>query len=122
MTEKNQTIGEDQFNFIGYLLSKPELSERDVYIVCLSLFGDGLNTVRKNFQQFIARKFFETEKLSFQTAPALIYNLYCLGANETTQEKLYDEIKSNVVGRGPLTSEILQNMPYLKACIKEAFR
>jgi len=99
-TDKDQTVGEDKFNFIGYLLSKPELSERDVYIVCLSLFGDGLNT----------------------TAPALIYNLYCLGANQEAQEKLYEEIKTNVVGRGPLTSELLQNMPYLKACVKEAFR
>lgn len=57
-----------------------------------------------------------------QTAPALIYNLYCLGANEFAQEKLYDEIKANVIGRGALTSDILQNMPYLKACVKEAFR
>lgn len=41
---KAQTDGQ-KFNFMAFLLSKKELTKEDVFILALSLFGDGLNTV-----------------------------------------------------------------------------
>jgi len=38
--------GEKKFSFISHLLSRPDLSSSDVDIITLSLFGDGLSTVR----------------------------------------------------------------------------
>uniref|UniRef100_A0A915LD78 Class II aldolase/adducin N-terminal domain-containing protein n=1 Tax=Romanomermis culicivorax TaxID=13658 RepID=A0A915LD78_ROMCU len=98
--KKQGNVGHNQkFSFMTYLLSKPDLTQEDIYIICLSLFGDGLNT----------------------TAPALIYNLYCLAENPDVQNELNREIIQNV-DREKLSVEILQKMPYLKACVKECFR
>jgi cytochrome P450 len=49
-----------------------------------------------------------------------LYNLFCIAANPEAQEKLRAEIQSRV--KGDVTAEIIENMPYLKACVKEAFR
>jgi cytochrome P450 len=49
-----------------------------------------------------------------------MYNLYCLAANPTAQARLYEEIRDKV--KGEITAEVLEDMPYLKACVKEAFR
>ena len=59
----------------------------------------------------------------FQTAPSLASHLYCLATNPDKQDKLYCEI-CHVVGEGtrPLTSDLINQMTYLKACVKEAFR
>ena len=39
-------LQEGQYGFLTYLMSKPELSYKDLSIITLSLFGDGLGTVR----------------------------------------------------------------------------
>ena len=38
-------LQEDDFKFIHYLLGRQELSQKDISVICLSLFGDGLATV-----------------------------------------------------------------------------
>ncbi|XP_055539547.1 probable cytochrome P450 12a4, mitochondrial [Wyeomyia smithii] len=49
--------------------------------------------------------------------------LYCLARNPDKQEKLREELRSILPNKdSPLTVENMQNMPYLRACIKEALR
>jgi len=120
MLQKNELAARDKFSFIGYLLSKEELSQKDVYIICLSLFGDGLNTVF--LYVYIINCYYLHEIL--QTAPALIYNIYCLASNPEAQEKFRHEMKANSISAPvqKLSVTMLQNLPYLKACVKECFR
>jgi len=57
------------------------------------------------------------------TSTAVINCLYHMGLNPDKQSKLRDEIKKilpNVDSK--LTSDSLHSMPYLRACMKEAFR
>ncbi|XP_046635706.1 probable cytochrome P450 49a1 [Daphnia pulicaria] len=49
--------------------------------------------------------------------------IYYLAKNPDKQEKLREEIFSVIGPKGsPITSNALNNLPYLKACIKESFR
>ena len=38
-------MNDDDYKFIHYLLGRKELTQKDIAIICLSLFGDGLATV-----------------------------------------------------------------------------
>eukprot|EP00095_Tigriopus_kingsejongensis_P008076 maker-scaffold1264_size52097-snap-gene-0.11 protein:Tk08076 transcript:maker-scaffold1264_size52097-snap-gene-0.11-mRNA-1 annotation:"cytochrome p450 cyp44" len=99
-TLENQTLTSDQFYFLQYLLSKSELSLKDVTVICLSLFSDGLST----------------------TTPTLLFNLYALANNKAVQELVYQEI-CNVMGMDDtITVEHINRMVYLKAFVKETFR
>lgn len=93
-------LEEDNYKFIYYLLSRKELTQKDISIICLSLFGDGLGT----------------------TSPTLASNLYCLAKYRDVQDKIYEEIKRVVPSSGPITADMINNMSYLKAFVKEAFR
>ncbi|XP_069936167.1 probable cytochrome P450 CYP44 isoform X1 [Cherax quadricarinatus] len=97
---KEKKLVDGQFNFLTYLMSRKELSEKDVITLTLSLFSDGLST----------------------TAPTLIGNLHCLALNPSIQERLYDEIKSHVDPDAPITVQIINKLHYLKAFVKEVFR
>ncbi|KAL3853185.1 hypothetical protein ACJMK2_016750 [Sinanodonta woodiana] len=91
---------EGQYNFLTYLMSKKELSYKDVTIITLSLFGDGLST----------------------TVPTFVSILYCMASNPEVQQKVYEEICEMVPQSGPITPEIINKLIYLKAAVKEAFR
>ncbi|CAL4197513.1 unnamed protein product, partial [Meganyctiphanes norvegica] len=98
---KNMNKLEDKkFNFLTYLLSRQDLSRKDVMTITLSLFSDGLST----------------------TAPTFLGNMHCLALNPDIQEKVYEEIQNNVKINGPITVQILNKMHYLKAFVKEVFR
>ena len=71
--EENQ-LKEDQFYFLSYLLSRPALSLKDVTVICLSLFTDGLST----------------------TTPTILFNLYCLATWPEVQQRVYNEIVEQV--------------------------
>ena len=88
--EENQ-LKDGQFCFLSYLLSRPALSlkelvklskvkslstySKDVTVICLSLFTDGLST----------------------TTPTILFNLYCLAAWPGVQQRVYDEIVEQVI-------------------------
>merc|ERR1712142_186185 len=89
------------FYFLSYLLSRPELSLRDVTIICLSVFLDGLST----------------------TTPTALFCLYSLAVNPRVQEQLYREAIAVTGGRhGQVLPQHIGKMPYLKAFLKEVFR
>ena len=97
---ESDTLTPGQFYFISYLLSRKELSLKDVTIICLSLFSDGLST----------------------TTPTMLFNLYELARNPEAQTIIYDEIVSLAGKTGDLTADHINKMVYIKAFVKETFR
>uniref|UniRef100_A0A914ZAU2 Cytochrome P450 n=1 Tax=Panagrolaimus superbus TaxID=310955 RepID=A0A914ZAU2_9BILA len=93
---------EDKLLFVGYLANKEQLKDRDIHVILLSLFSDGLST----------------------TAPTLIYNLFNIATHPECQQKIYNEIHSTLAESEStdLTAESLSKLQYLKAAIKETFR
>lgn len=58
-----------------------------------------------------------------QTAKVLGATLYFLAKNKQVQEKLRSELKQHLPNKHlPITNEILDKLPYLKAVIKESTR
>ncbi|XP_023703476.1 probable cytochrome P450 CYP44 isoform X3 [Cryptotermes secundus] len=93
-------LPEGKYNFMTYLLSRKELSRKDVTVITFSLFADGLST----------------------TVPALLYNLYCLATNPEIQEEAYREIHRYLERDEPITYTTINKLSYLKAVMKETFR
>jgi cytochrome P450 family 12 len=59
----------------------------------------------------------------FQTSSAATGILYCLAKNPDKQEKLREEVLKVMPDKStPLTAEALNNMPYLRAVVKEGIR
>ena len=59
---------------------------------------------------------------SFQTVPSVLFSLYLIAANPGKQEKLRAEVMKHVPPGTPVTSQALDKMIFLRACIKEGFR
>lgn len=99
---EEKRVDQNQFYFLSYLLSKESLTLKDVTVICLSLFTDGLST----------------------TTPTMLFNLYSLAntRNEESQEKLYEEVSRELPSSAPATPEAIASLHYLKAFVKETFR
>ncbi|ODN05629.1 putative cytochrome P450 CYP44, partial [Orchesella cincta] len=98
--EKSGKLKEGQYSFITYLLSREELSLKDVFIITQSLFGDGLST----------------------TTPSFMFNLYCLAKHPDIQTRIFQEINGVVPLNGAMTVEMINRLRLLKAAVKETFR
>ena len=98
---ESDTISDDQYYFLSYLLSRPDLSLKDVTVICLSLFSDGLST----------------------TTPTMMFNIHCLAAWPQIQEKVHQEVLEHFPPVDqPVSQNTLSKMQYLKAFVKETFR
>ena len=98
---ESDTISDDQYYFLSYLLSRPDLSLKDVTVICLSLFSDGLST----------------------TTPTMMFNIHCLAAWPQIQEKVHQEVMEHFPPIDqPVSQNTLSKMQYLKAFVKETFR
>ncbi|XP_059485467.1 probable cytochrome P450 CYP44 [Neocloeon triangulifer] len=89
-----------KFNFLTTMLSKEQISRKDMVFFIHSMFSEGLATVPSTMQSCI----------------------YSLMKHPVVQEKLYDEIRQNVDLLQEITPEILDKLSYTKAVIKETFR
>ena len=58
----------------------------------------------------------------WQTSTTTAWLLYALGINPDAQEELFQEISKKMPEDGMLTFNAAQDMPYLRACMKEAQR
>ncbi|KAM4705004.1 1,25-dihydroxyvitamin D(3) 24-hydroxylase, mitochondrial-like [Rhinophrynus dorsalis] len=56
------------------------------------------------------------------TANSLMWVIFNLSRNNHAQEKLLEEIQTTLNSRQSPTADMLQNMPFLKSCIKESMR
>jgi cytochrome P450 family 49 subfamily A len=60
---------------------------------------------------------------TFQTSNSAATTLYYLAKNPEKQQKLYQEVKSVVIDpQQPIMAHHLDQMKFMKACIKEATR
>lgn len=91
---------EEEMKFASLLINRKELNVKDVKIILLSMFSDGLST----------------------TAPMLIYNLFNIASHPEVQDELREEVNGVVRREDEITPAILARLPFLRACIKETFR
>ncbi|PIO59039.1 hypothetical protein TELCIR_19511, partial [Teladorsagia circumcincta] len=94
------TQSEDEMKFASLLINRKELNVKDVKIILLSMFSDGLST----------------------TAPMLVYNLFNTAKHPDIQSELRDEVNTAVGLAKEVTPAVLSRLPFLRACIKETFR
>jgi cytochrome P450 len=92
-TEENQSI-------LQSLLSRKDFGRKESILMSLDLLLSGIETT-SNTEAFL---------------------LYNLAKNPEVQEKLYKEIKEVVGDCKEVTDSMIEQMKYLKACIKESLR
>lgn len=91
---------EKEPNFLYSLLADPRMTEATVNGIVTSLFMAGIDS----------------------TANSIVFVLMNLALNPDKQAKLYNEIKNVVGDSESLTKEHLNDLSYLKACVKESQR
>ncbi|XP_071442558.1 probable cytochrome P450 CYP44 [Hetaerina americana] len=96
---ESKQLNKDRYNLMAYFISK-ELNNKDIAFMCHSLISEGLSTVPSSMQ----------------------YNAYCIAKHPHIQKKLHEEIDKFVPREGPITVEVLNQLSYLKASVKETFR
>ncbi|CAL1540100.1 unnamed protein product, partial [Lymnaea stagnalis] len=89
----------EHVDFMKYVVGTHQLSRNEIVDNIIEVFMGGIDT----------------------TANSLAFLFYLLSKNEAVQARLVAEI-DNVLGRRQAGSADLQNMPFLKACVKETLR
>ncbi|KAI8746495.1 1,25-dihydroxyvitamin D(3) 24-hydroxylase, mitochondrial-like isoform X2 [Biomphalaria glabrata] len=97
--ESGETVEGEHVDFMKYVVSTHQLSRNEIVDNIIEIFMGGIDT----------------------TANSLAFLFYLLAKNEHIQTKLIAEI-DNVLGKRQPGSSDLQNMSYLKACVKETLR
>ncbi|XP_069115576.1 probable cytochrome P450 CYP44 [Argopecten irradians] len=98
LAENGELNGDQEKHFISHLLSNTELGYKDLSIIVMNVFADGLNA----------------------TVPAFVLALYCLAKNPQIQEQAFQEVQQNT--SDDITDLCVKNIPYIKACFKESYR
>ncbi|RCN36156.1 unspecific monooxygenase [Ancylostoma caninum] len=97
---RGSSQSEEEMKFASLLINRKELNVKDVAIILLSMFSDGLSTA----------------------APMLIYNLFNIATNPNVQDELREEVNAVLNCHREITPTDLSQLPFLRACIKETFR
>ncbi|XP_072269457.1 1,25-dihydroxyvitamin D(3) 24-hydroxylase, mitochondrial-like [Pyxicephalus adspersus] len=88
--------------------------------------NDLLNTITSNYpltNKQLSGLFTELQIGGVETtANSLLWLLYNLSRHSEVQKKVLDEIQTVLLPGQPPSTDCLQKMPYLKACIKESMR
>ncbi|ETN79769.1 hypothetical protein NECAME_09636 [Necator americanus] len=71
---RGSSQSEEEMKFASLLINRKELNVKDVSVILLSMFSDGLST----------------------TAPMLVYNLFNIASNPNVQDELRQEVNSVV--------------------------
>lgn len=97
---KNRTFDNDEANLMMDMINTPGMTPEMISNYLVDLFIAGLDS----------------------TAMALTFLFYQLARNPDKQEKLFVEVCEQVPPSGPISEDVLNRLPYLKACLKESFR
>ncbi|XP_070548934.1 1,25-dihydroxyvitamin D(3) 24-hydroxylase, mitochondrial-like [Ptychodera flava] len=100
---KQMAAGEDigeEADFITYMVMKGTLELDEIYANATELLAASVDT----------------------TSNSLLWVLYCLAKNPHVQESLFREIQNAVPVGGTATYEHINQMPYLKATVRETLR
>lgn len=85
-------------SILGQLLQNKDLMLQDIKVSCVDYISAGVDTVGNS----------------------LIYAIWLIANNARAQAKLKEELRGT--SQSELTPEMIQNLTYLRACVKESFR
>lgn len=88
----------NQTSILGQLLQNKDLMLQDIKVSCVDYISAGVDTVGNS----------------------LIYAIWLIANNPRAQSKLKEELEK--VSQEELTPDTIQNLTYLRACVKESFR
>lgn len=98
------------------------MAPNDVITMVIDLLMAGVDTVSHHITSSLAVGIIKS-LLTLQSSNTTAFLLYFLAKNPDKQEILRQEILSTVGPKGsPISSNAFNDLPYLKACIKESLR
>ncbi|XP_067128618.1 cytochrome P450 CYP12A2, partial [Centruroides vittatus] len=97
---ENSKDKDREMTFIENLLTTKNIDHRDAITMLLDMLLAGVDT----------------------TSHSTSFALYFLAKNPQAQEKAYSEIRNLLTKGQPLTQKIMNELHYVKACIKESMR
>ncbi|XP_076110154.1 cytochrome P450 10-like isoform X1 [Mytilus galloprovincialis] len=98
--QSTENQSNDHVPFLTYLLSNQSLTPDEALSTATDLLVSATET----------------------TTTSSLWILYSLAKNHEVQDKLYKEIENLLPNKEPITPEILSQLSYLKAVVKETFR